>query len=296
MRLLATLALALAPVAVRADVPSVAVDIAPVHSLVAQVMDGLGEPSLLVGAGTSPHDHAMRPSEAAAIEDANLVVWVGEPLTPWLAAPLRNLARGDTLELLDVEGTVLLPTRAVHGANHAEVHAHGATDPHAWLDTRNGALWLDAVAEKLARLDPDNAETYRANAAAGRARIEAAEVEARALLAPRREMPFVVYHDAYQYLEARFGLPHAVPIAPGDAAPPGPAHVERVARHVADEGVACVFAEPQFSAGLVEAVAGDTGARAAILDPLAGDATPGPDLYPELIVALARTIADCEDM
>lgn len=295
--------LVLVPAAGLADVPRVAADIAPVHSLVAQVLGGLGEPDLIVQPGASPHGYAMRPSEAAALQDADLVVWVGEALEPWLEVPIHTLGSGETLELLSVPETTLLPYRE---SNHEEEgheeddhghdedhHHHDGTDPHAWLDPQNGRVWLAAIADALARLDPENAATYRANAQAGQARIDEAEAEAREILAPHLDAPFVVYHNAYQYLEHRFGLQRALTIAAGDAAPPGAAQVDRVARSVAEGNVACVFAEPQFSGGLVTAVTGGDEARVAVLDPLAGESEPGPDLYPNLIRGLAAVIAGC---
>lgn len=109
-----------------ADVPQVAVDIAPVHSLVAQVMAGVGEPSLIVQPGASPHEHSLRPSEAAALQDADIVFWVGEDLTPWMAGAVETLADGATVRmLLDVEGVTLLDFR--EGALF-EAHSHDRGD------------------------------------------------------------------------------------------------------------------------------------------------------------------------
>ncbi|MCB4457964.1 zinc ABC transporter substrate-binding protein [Leisingera sp. McT4-56] len=119
-----------------AEVPQVAADIAPVHGLVARVMQGLGEPALVMPPGASPHGYAMRPSEARALDQADLVFWLGEPLTPWLAGPLEELA-GDAhrVELLAAEGTVVLPFREgarfeahVHDEEHED---HGDHDDHA---------------------------------------------------------------------------------------------------------------------------------------------------------------------
>src|SRR6056300_1150557 len=67
-----------------ADTPRVAVDIAPVHSLVARVMDGIGSPSLIIAPGASPHDYRLRPSEATALQNADVIFWIGPTLTPWL--------------------------------------------------------------------------------------------------------------------------------------------------------------------------------------------------------------------
>jgi zinc transport system substrate-binding protein len=111
-----------------ADVPNVAVDIAPVHSLVARVMDGVGKPDLIVPAGASPHEYNLRPSEASALQEADLVFWIGEDLTPWMEGAVGTLADGATVTtLLDSDGTVLLDFR-----ENAlfEAHDHGDHDGH----------------------------------------------------------------------------------------------------------------------------------------------------------------------
>ena len=148
-----------------ADVPSVAVDIAPVHSLVARVMEGVGEPELVIPPGASPHEYNLKPSEARALQEAEIVFWLGEDLTPWLASAIETLSEGAAVtELLDGEGTVLFEFRESalfegheddnhheHGheekqhshGDHAEGahdgHDHGEHDPHAWLSPDNAA-------------------------------------------------------------------------------------------------------------------------------------------------------------
>jgi zinc transport system substrate-binding protein len=118
-----------------ADVPSVAVDIAPVHSLVARVMQGVGEPSLIVAPGASPHEYSLRPSEATALQEADLVFWVSPDLTPWLEGAIETLAGDATVtELLEVDGTTELAFR--EGASF-EVHDHGDED-HADEDHVDG--------------------------------------------------------------------------------------------------------------------------------------------------------------
>ncbi|WP_249219132.1 zinc ABC transporter substrate-binding protein [Loktanella sp. SALINAS62] len=109
-----------------ADAPAVAVDIAPVHSLVARVMDGVGAPSLIVAPGATPHEYSLRPSEAAALQGADLVFWVSADLTPWLGDAIGTLATNAAVfELLETEGTTELPVR--EGALF-EVHAHENDD------------------------------------------------------------------------------------------------------------------------------------------------------------------------
>ncbi|MDA7966309.1 zinc ABC transporter substrate-binding protein [Ruegeria sp.] len=111
-----------------AEVPNVATDIAPVHSLVARVMDGVGTPDLIVQPGASPHEYNLRPSEAAALQDADLVFWMGEDLTPWMHDAIETLAgEAAVTSLLEADGTVLLDFR--EGALF-EAHAHGEDDGH----------------------------------------------------------------------------------------------------------------------------------------------------------------------
>lgn len=106
-----------------ADVPDVAVDIAPVHSLVARVMDGVGTPDLIVQPGASPHEYSLRPSEAAALQNADLVFWMGKDLTPWMTDAVETLSKdAAVVTLLETEGTILLDFR--EGAMF-EAHAHG---------------------------------------------------------------------------------------------------------------------------------------------------------------------------
>ncbi len=320
-----------------AEVPQVATDIAPVHSLVAQVMGDLGAPALIVRPGASPHGYAMRPSEAQALEQADLVVWIGEGLTPWLEGPVETLGEGAAvLELMSVEGTILHDYRegatfaahdhgeheghdheAAKGHDHdhdhahdkaeahdhdhdkAESHAgdhaghdHSGADAHAWLDPANGRVWLGAIAAELSRLDPENAAAYAANAAEGQAELTALEAELTKLLAPMAETEFVVFHDAYQYFERRFGLAAAGAISFSDASAPSAGRIAELREAVADLGAACVFAEPQFSSGLVETVFGDS-ARVGLLDPLGQDMAPGADLYPQVLRSMAGAFTTC---
>lgn len=117
-----------------AEAPKVVTDIAPVHSLVATVMQGVGTPDIILPPGASPHGYAMRPSEARALQSADSVIWIGEELTPWLEHSIESLAsNAATLELLHSEGTQVLEIRedAVFGAHdeHDDEH-HDEHDEH----------------------------------------------------------------------------------------------------------------------------------------------------------------------
>lgn len=289
-----------------AEVPQVAVDIAPVHSLVARVMQGVGTPALILRPGASPHGYAMRPSEAAALERADLVIWVGEALTPWLEGGIETLAaRARVIELLAADETRILDLRegvafgAAQDSEAPEAHDHGhdhhdheGLDPHAWLDPENARRWLGLVADELAALDPEHAVHYAENAAVAQAELDALMAAIKAELAPVSEARFLVYHDAYQYFEVWSGLHASGAIALGDAANPGPARVAALRDMARAENIACVFSEPQFDPKLVTRVFGDVAGHG-LLDPMASDHAPGPTLYPDLLRAMARSLVGC---
>lgn len=312
MRSAVLLALCLAAPLARAEVPDVVADIAPVQSLVARVMGDLGTPALIVRPDASPHGYALRPSEAAALERADAVFWVGEALEPWLAAPLETLARdARRVALLEAPGTELLERRMdatfashdhaeddhdAHGADdhadHDDHDAHGDLDPHAWLDPENGKAWLDAIAAELSGLDPENAATYAANAAAGKAEIDAVSAVLAAELAPLTDMPFLVSHDAFHYFEARFGLHALGSVAASDAADPGAARILELQQAIGAAGTVCFLAEPGVDIGAMRSLLPE-GATVVELDPIFVDMAPGPDYYPGLISAIGAGLVAC---
>lgn len=294
--------------AAAAEVPKVVTDIPPVHALVAQVMGEIGQPVLLLDRGANAHSFQLRPSQAGEVEGADLVVWIGPEMTPWLDRAVGSLASDVAqLRLLAADGTHVRAygeaTGDGHdhgaedhaGADHAdEGHDHAGTDPHAWLDPANAAAWLGLIADELSRLDPGNAAAYAANAEAGRAAVAAADAAAAAALAPVRERPFVVFHDAYGYFADHYGLTVAGEISAGDATDPGAARVADLRAVVAEGKAVCVFPEANHDPKLVAQIAEGTGARVGgALDPSGSTLEPGPGLYATLIAGTAETIAAC---
>jgi zinc transport system substrate-binding protein len=304
MRYIITLALASTPAL--ADVPSVVTDIPPIHALVSQVMGNLGQPVLLLERGADEHDFQLRPSQAAAVAGADLVVWIGPELTPWLDSAMDSRPEGaNTLALLAAEGTVTraysdpAPGEDVAGKGHDHTedghdHAHEGTDPHVWLDPGNARTWLGLIAADLARLDPDNAATYAANAAAAEEGIDAMDAEISAILAPVRGKPLVTFHDAYGYFGDHYGLTIAGSIALGDASSPGAQRLSALRTTLESGDALCIFPEAQHDPALVTQMAEGTGARiGGALDPVGSTLEPGPGAYAALLKGMATTFVDC---
>ena len=313
-----TSALALSAGIAVADVPKVAVDIAPVHSLVSKVMSGLGEPKLIIPSEASPHEYQLRPSEAQALQEAKLVFWIGEDLTPWLEKGLSTLASDAIITaLLEVDGIKLLDFRegalfeAHDHDDHSdhddhddhdkkkedhddhEGHGHGEHDPHAWLSPGIAKVWLNVIASKLSEIDSANAGTYFANADAAKKKLDALSEELNKILEPVRGEKYIVFHDAYQYFEKHFNISASGAISLGDASDPSPARLSEIRKRIADESIHCVLAEPQYNDGLVKAVVEGTDSNTAVIDPLGVGLEVGPSLYNKLIKNLGVNLAKC---
>lgn len=303
-----------------AEAPQVVADIPPTHGIVAAVMEGVATPHLLLPPGASPHGYALRPSDAAALERADLVFWVGHELTPWLERPLQALGQSaQTTALLDQGRTTRHQFRDLddhdddhgdeeneehghddHGEEEHEEHGHEGhdhdhegTDPHAWLDPANAVTWAGEIARQLAEADPANAATYAANADAFRATVEGIDAEIAGLLKPHAGKGYLLHHDAYQYFERRYGLAPLATISESDAAAPGPRRIAHLRALIAEGGAACIFTEPQFPPRIARTVAEGTQVGIATLDPLGADIPPGPGQYPALLRHVAGAFESC---
>ena len=301
-----------------ADGPRVVADIAPIHSLVSMVMDGVGQPQLLVPQNISPHHYSMRPSEAEALQEAKLVVYVGHDMSPWLEPVLETLAASaSALDLSKVDNIMQLayregPIFADHDEeghdehdeeghddhdeeghdDHAH-HDHDGVDPHMWLDPMNAKLWLHAIASELTRIDPKNADRYDENARSSSRTITLAMAQAEGHLASGKDNGFLVYHDAYQYFEKRFNRVAVGSISLGDASKPSAKRLRELKVLFEEEGVSCVLTEPQYSSKIVDSVFGGFKPTVGVVDPIGIDLELGATLYPELLENIALSIAQC---
>jgi len=300
----------------QAEVPDVMTDIAPVHSLVAQVMGDLGTPRLLLTPDHDPHHFQMRPSQVRALASADLVIWMGEAMTPWLGSSVENLGNAPSLELLDIDPLPMTITGNVaeildpqdmadhkggHGDEHDDDHGHdhghdhgGGIDPHAWLDPVNAQLFLHEIAETLATLDPENAATYFANAEAAQMTLTDLTTRLTEELAPMRGTSLIPYHNAYRYFFIRFNLRAVGSISGVDGLAPSAAQLREVQTALATSDTACLFTEPGANAKLIKTVAPNAPAILPQLDALNAHHPLGPAYYGILLQNMADTIRTCQ--
>lgn len=291
------------PGPVSAAVPKVVATIPPLHSLAAMAMEGVGFPDLLLDGGETPHSYALRPSHSRMLASADIIVRIGDGFEGFLRKPLRSLARRATVLQLDsLSGLVTYPNRRPEGHddehNHGHRHGHGhdhatGMDPHLWLHTGNAIQILRAISAALSKADPENAPVYQGNAARGAIRLRALKLEIDRIVAPVRQRPYFVFHDAWQYFDREFGLRGGGAIAISPERKPGARRLAETRDRIRATGARCVFAEPQFPPALVKTVIRGTAARLAVLDPLGAGLVSGPGQYFDLMRNLANAIASC---
>lgn len=308
--LFGSFAIALAAVPAWAEPPRVLTTIKPLQSLAAGVMAGVAQPHLLLRATASAHNYALRPSDVQALQKADVVLWIGPEYEAFMAKAARSLPkRAAVIEAARIKGVALWPTRegglweshedaggGSHGHAHRGEHGHddhGEQDMHLWLDPANAKLIASALATALGRRDEANAGRYAANAAALSARIDTLDKELVAKLAPVKDKLFVVFHDAYQYFEKRYGLASAGSITVTPDRVPGPRRISELRRTITERNAVCVFSEPQFTPTLVGTVLEGTNARGGVLDPLGAAAPEGPDGYFGLMHGIADSLKAC---
>jgi len=264
-------------------------------------MQGVGAPHLIVRGGNSPHIYALRPSDARALQNAQVVFWVGEALERFLEAPLKNLSgKARIVKLMSSHDLTLHNFREAgpwdaHDDRHGEAlaHAHGSKDPHIWLDPLNAKAMVREIVNVLAAADPVNARTYKKNGTQTLARLDDLTKRLESRLMPLRGKPFVVFHDAYQYFEKRFTLIAAGSVTVSPDKQPGAARVDRIEKKIRELGAVCIFTEPQFAPKLVTRIIEDTGAHAGILDPLGAGLASGPELYFRLMEKMGDAVSGC---
>lgn len=298
----AAVLLTLAPATARAEPPAVVASFKPIHSLVAAIMEGVGTPSLIVKGAASPHTYALTPKDAAALQDAKLIFWVGDGMEHFLHKAIDTLPQdARSVELAGIEGLTILPMREggvwdehMHAGEEAgEEHEEEPYDGHLWLDPANAKLMAQTIVNELSAADPTDAAAYQANGNRLQARLDQLDRQITASLTPVKDVPFIVFHDAYQYFDRHFGLAGVGSITVNPEQPPGAKRLNEIREKIVNQQARCVFREPNFEPALVDMVVADTAARTGVLDPEGAALTEGPELYFQLMRGIADSLKAC---
>ena len=306
---------------VNAEIKVVA-SIKPIHSLVSYVMDGVGKPDLIVDGYNSPHGFSLKPSHAKMLENADLVIWIGEDLEAFLEKPLNTISKkAKNIEVMDLKGIKKLDFREKNifdehdehdehkehdghdehkehdghdehkEHDEHEGHAHGEHDPHVWLDPINAKVIIKEITNQLVKLDTKNSSVYKSNAKKALSDIDKLTKEIKKNIG--KDLRFVVFHDAYQYFENRFEIQILGALTVNTDVMPGAEQLSKIREVIEHEKVNCLFSEPQFNPSIIKSIAKDTDVKTGILDPLGANLNQGKNLYFELIRNMSKAFKNC---
>jgi zinc transport system substrate-binding protein len=289
-----TLLMLLALTAPALAAPKVVTSIVPLHSLVATVMEGVGEPELLLQGINSEHQASYSPQQISTLTHADVVFIIGDNLE----VKLGEISGSETVNgkaFVKLIETPHLTTHPIRQGGTWEVddHAVGTIDPHIWLDPENARTMTLAIAATLAKMDAGNAAIYMANATKQITALDALEAEIKTTLLPVKDKPFIVFHDAYQYFDRRFSMNAVGSISDFSGTSPSAQRLEEIRNKIKSSNAVCVFREPQFSDAAIVAVTEDSQAKLGVLDPIGAALTPGKAAYAELLRAIAKNLSAC---
>jgi zinc transport system substrate-binding protein len=275
--------------------PQVVVSITPFYGLVAAIMQGIGTPQILVKPGTSPHEYTLRPSELRMLQNADLIFWGGPALESFMVKPLATLSHEHTvIRFVDIPHLKRLSVRQSEHFEHAHTHCtHATLDMHFWLDPHNAILIAKQIVNALCTLDPKHATQYHENAIHLEKRLIEFDKRIAKRLSLLKKIPYVVFHDAYQYLEHRYGLNAVGALALHPEIPFSAQKLQKIRIQIQKTRAKCVFQEPQFQPTVARNIAQDLNIQLGELDPIGTGSDNCPEGYFQLLERLVVSLENC---
>jgi zinc transport system substrate-binding protein len=288
-------------------IPNVVVTLKPLHALVSGVMENVGEPILLAPPASSEHTFTLKPSQMRDLYRADAIFLVSRDFERFMDKPLKSIYHQDRIkEIGPNAGLGLYPIRhaetieflAAKDVKEDEDDKPGTTDYHVWLDPQDAIKIVWYIAKTLSEIDSAHAEIYTRNASNMEKEIDGLDKEIRRMFEAKDKtgadfMPYLTYHDAYQYFERRYNLKESVFILQNPEHTLGAKSVESLQERLTHARLNCIFSEPQFNAKITRELANQTGARLRVVDPLGIQAPMGKEGYFILMRNLASQFAEC---
>ena len=311
----------------------VVTSIKPIHSITSYIMDGVGSPDLIVDGYNSPHNFQLKPSHAKMLQNADLVIFVGEGIEEFLEKPLESIAKdAKKFALLEQSGFKKLKFReknifeehddhddhdkkAKKKDDHDDHDDHDHDkeakkkddhDDHGHDDHGHGHgeydphIWLDPMNAKviLNEMAEHLIENDQTNASKYKDNLKKANKDLDKLIKNvkselNKDFKSIVFHDAYQYFEKRFNVNILGAFTVNTDVMPGAEQLAEIREVIEHDKVSCIFSEPQFNPDIIKAVAKDMKIQTGVLDPLGATLNPGKDLYFDLIGNMSKSFKGC---
>ncbi|SHO55903.1 zinc ABC transporter substrate-binding protein ZnuA [Vibrio quintilis] len=268
---------------------NVLTSVKPIQLICYELMAGISKPDVLLAANTSPHDYALRPSDVKRIRQADLIIWFGEGLEPFLTKSLSRHPNVLTIsQLPDVHFRHFEPGH--HDDGH---HHHGNIDPHFWLGIDVVRDVATEITKRLAVADPEHAEQYQSNLSDFIRKLDKTDTQIRNELSSVHAQPYYVFHDAYAYFEKRYHLNNIGHFTVNPDRKPGAKTLIKIRKVLSQQPGICIFAEPQFLPAVINSVTRGTDAKKGTLDPLATDIEVSAGGYFRFINHITKQFTNC---
>ncbi|TXY21598.1 zinc ABC transporter substrate-binding protein ZnuA [Vibrio mimicus] len=264
--------------------------IKPIQMITYELMLGTGTPDVLLPSGASPHDYALRPSDVKRIQQADLVIWFGQDLEPFMSKLLADRQSALTLSQIP---NLTLHEYSEEGEHDHDGHHHGSHDPHFWLGIEQAGQVANAITARLIALDEANQQQYQDNLVRFLANLAEQDNVIGEKLKPVTTVPYYVFHDAYGYFEQHFSLNNLGHFTVNPERKPGAKTLITIKQTLNTQAVKCVFSEPQFEPAIIETVVRGTPAKVGVLDPLGGSIELKAGSYFSFLNTMAESYYSC---
>jgi len=288
--------------------------IKPLHSIVANISQGVFTPKLLIDRNISPHVYSITPKTTKKLYNADAIFFIDETFETFLddvliAAPTSlkqfQVSKGSFVDLFHHrEGGAWeehLDDHHHEGSHDGhDEHDHSDEfsskshfDMHFWLSPKNAEKMAKYVAKELVNLDKENAKKYRKNRDDFIKKLRALDKELAKKFKDFDGKPFIVFHDAYRYFEERYNLNAVGSITIDTRKKVSLKRVNEIKKKIKSTNAACIFREPQFDSSIVKMLSKETGIKTGVLDPIGSNIKPSEGLYFKLLRNLGENLYDC---
>jgi len=268
---------------------NVLASIKPLQLIAQAVTSGVADTRVLLPAGTTPHDYALKPSDLMRVYKTDLLLWLGAPYEPYLAKAVKM--RGVTdLAALNFDDAQL---QEHHEGHDHGGHSHLYGDPHVWFGPDEALAIAQSLVGILVQRDAVNAAQYHANLERFRNQLSVLDKDLRARFSEISNQHYLVYHDAYSYFENHYGLRHVAQVTEQPESKPGAKSLLALRKLILNGGVSCLFVEPQSDADIVALLQEGSELKIYQLDPMATDFPVDKTGYVSFIQRTADRFAEC---
>ncbi|WP_341760255.1 zinc ABC transporter substrate-binding protein [Candidatus Endowatersipora endosymbiont of Watersipora subatra] len=273
--------------------PRVVVSLKPLHSLVANIMDDIAVPDLLITRSRSPHESALKPSQAQKLQKADMVIWIGPELESFLASPVQSISR----TAVNFQIGRLFTSNLHHDVPKIDTISSYAKnrDSHVWLSPQKAKIIASKIAEKLSKIDPQNGDLYRKNAKKIIVKITLLERDLTKKMSKFKDHNFLVFHDAYSHFTRYFGLTDPIVATIHPMVRPGASKIRSLQKAIQEKKIRCAFTEPQVEYHLLDTIIDSLPVHITELDPIGTKVPPGPEAYFQILNNLAVSFSHCLD-